>query len=263
LRLLPVERPALRPRAAPSRLLPLDALRAEFQTGGVQVIFLAASRLPMTSVTCMLPAEEQARAQRLLAPAVRRGFVAGRWLVRSVLAALTGVEPQSLALRVGKHGKLFLTGHERIAPSFNLSHSGDLVALALVRERRVGIDIEAERPLTDETLLARRILGPRERERFDTLPEAARASALLVAWTRKEAVLKAAGTGVSGSLRSIEVMLPDAIAASGDAAVVHSADPPARWSVRALSMPPGFQGALAVEGEPRRPVIWQAVPTQR
>lgn len=201
----------------------------------------------------MLTADEESRARRLIAPPVRRGFILGRWLVRSVLGAVIGVEPRSLELRAGPHGKLFLAGHERLGPCFNLSHSGDLAALALIRDRRVGIDIEAERPLTDRALLARRILGRRERERFEALPERARGGALLAAWTHKEAVLKAVGTGISGNLRAIEV-LTDA----DDHAVVYDAE---TWSVCPLSMPSGYYGAIAVEGEARRLTIWQALPS--
>jgi 4'-phosphopantetheinyl transferase len=185
---------------------------------------------------------------------VRRGFIAGRWLLRSVLAALTGAEPRSLELQAGRHGKLFLAGHERDVPCFNLSHSGALVGVALVRDRRVGIDIEAERPLADSALLARRILGPRERARFEALPERAREAALLAAWTRKEAVLKALGTGIAGNLRSIDVL-----ADAGDCAVVHDAEPRATWSLCPLSMPRGYQGAVAVEGEARGLMTWQAL----
>ena len=253
MRLLRVAQPVLQPRAEPSQL-PMAAIRTEFEAGAVQVIFLALTGLPGTAPRGLLTADEEARARRLVAAPVRRGFIGGRWLVRSVLAALTGAEPRSLELQAGAHGKLFLAGHERDGPCFNLSHSGGLAAMALLRDLRVGIDIEAKRPLTDTTLLARRILGPRERERFDALPESAREAALLAAWTSKEAVLKAVGTGISGSLRSIE-MLADA----GDHAVVHDAEPQAIWSLCKLSMPSGYQGAVAVEGEARRLVIWQAL----
>ena len=253
LRLLRVARPALRPRAEPSEPLPMAAIRTEFEAGAVQVIFLALSGLP-AAARGLLTAEEEARARRLVAAPVRRGFIGGRWLVRSVLAALTGAEPRSLELQAGAHGKLFLAGHERDGPCFNLSHSGGLAAMALVRDRRVGIDIEAKRPLTDSVLMARRILGPRERARFEALPESARENALLAAWTRKEAVLKALGTGIAGSLRSIEM-----VADAGDHAVVHDAEPLMTWSLSALSMPPGYQGAVAVEGEARRLITWQAL----
>jgi len=258
LRLLATARPALRPRVDPSRTLPLEAIRAEFDAGVAQLIFLALSALPAPPEG-LLSADEEERARRLVAPAVKRGFVAGRWLLRSVLAALTGLEPRALELEAGAHGKLFLTGHDRLAPGFNLSHSGDLAALVLLRARHVGIDIEAERALTDPVLLARRILGQRERVWFDGLSAGARDAALLAAWTRKEAVLKAVGTGVSGNLRSIEV-LPDASADAGDHAVVHGADPSATWTVRTLSMPPGYHGAISIEGESPRLLAWQAIP---
>jgi len=249
--------PALPPRLEFSQTQPLEAIRAGFEAGTVQMVFLTLSDLPAAVPEGILTEEEAARARRLVAAPVRRGFMAGRWLLRSMLAALVGGEPRSLELQAGKHGKLFLVGHERLAVSFNLSHSGDLVAVALVRARRIGVDIEAERPLTDTALLARRILGPRERASFDALPEIVRGVALLAAWTRKEAVLKAIGMGISGGLASIEV-LPGGDA--GDYVASDTAEASVRWSVRMLSMPARFQGALAIEGEAPRLMTWQAVP---
>ena len=153
--MLRVTRPSLRPRAEPSRLLPMTAIRTEFDAGAVQVIFLALGGFPAAGPAGILTAVEEARGRRLVSPAVKRGFVAGRWLVRSALAALTALEPHALEIQAGAHGKLFLAGHERLGPCFNLSHSRDLAAVALVRDRRVGIDIEAERPLTDGAPAAR------------------------------------------------------------------------------------------------------------
>jgi 4'-phosphopantetheinyl transferase len=233
---------------------PLNAIEAAFEAGAMQVVFLALSGVEDRLMERILTTDEAERARRLVAPPVRRGFVGGRYLIRSVLAVLAAVEPRSLELEAGPHGKLFLVGHEELAVSFNLSHSGDLVALALVRGRRLGIDIEAERPLTDAALLARRILGPRERALFDAVPETERGAALLAAWTRKEAVLKAIGTGISGGLTSIEVLADiDGYAAR------YTGEPSARWSVRALSMAPGFHGAIAIEGQAPSLLSWQAV----
>lgn len=250
MRLLPVAAPTLKPHGPSPRSRPLQAIAAEFDAGAAQVVFLALRDIPDALAERIMTADEAERARRLAAAPVRRGFIGGRWLLRSVLEALVGVAARSLDIRTGPHGKLFLAGHERLSVSFNLSHSGTLAALALVRARRVGIDIEAERRLTDAALLARRILGPRERERFEALPEGARAGALLTAWTRKEAVLKADGTGISGGLTSVEVVAD---------AVLWSGTTPASWSVQTLSMPPGFHGAIAIEGEMPRLVTWQAV----
>ena len=46
---------------------------------------------------------------------------------------------------------------------------------------------------------------------------------------------------------------------AGDHAVVHEAEPQATWSLCPLAMPAGYQGAVAVEGEVRRVISWQAV----
>ncbi len=76
------------------------------------------------------------------------------------------------------------------------------------------------------------------------MPADARLPALIAAWARKEAVLKALGTGISGSPSSVEVALDPKL--EGDFIAVASGAVPDRWSVRVLAMPPGFQGALAL-----------------
>src|SRR6185295_15890681 len=80
---------------------------------------------------------------------------------------------------------------------FNLSHGGDLALIALARGRELGVDIEPLRALSDEARLARRVLSPREADAFAALPPDERAAALLRCWTRKEALLKANGCGIT------------------------------------------------------------------
>ncbi len=246
-----VPQPILRPHVEQLHLRPPAAIVDAFNAGAAQIVFLPLSIFDEALAEPILASDELERARRLVAPVVRRGFVGGRFLLRSVLAALADAESFSLELQAGFHGKPSLVGHERLSASFNLSHSGDLVALALIRARRVGIDIEADRALTDAALLARRILSRSERARFESLPENARGSALLAAWTRKEAVLKAIGTGVSGGLNTVEVLAD---------CVVTADETPAIWSVRTLPMPTGFFGAIALEGDPAPIETWQAVP---
>ncbi|MGH7123465.1 MAG: 4'-phosphopantetheinyl transferase family protein, partial [Stellaceae bacterium] len=106
------------------------------------------------------------------------------------------------------------------------------------------------RAVPDALNLVNRFFAPREAHAFQRLAEAERSPAFLRAWTRKEAVLKAMGTGISGDLSSVEV-LTDTVVSTSDASTT--------WSVRTLSMPQGFHGAVANEGEALRVVTWQAV----
>lgn len=103
-------------------------------------------------------------------------------------------------------GKPFLPG----GPSFNISHSGKLVVLAVTRQGNVGIDIEQKRAVVIE-------------EFSNFLPELAslngRSDAEAInlffdCWTQKEAVLKGCGGGLSVPLAEV-VLAPDGAWALG------------------------------------------------
>ena len=88
---------------------------------------------------------------------------------------------------------------------FSLSRTGDTAAVAVSRDRPVGLDIEALGPVDPTTL--RRSLAPGERSALEALPEAERTHAFFRAWTRREAYLKARGTGLRSDPRGCEVTL--------------------------------------------------------
>jgi len=264
LRVVPTAKPELRARGEGASTLGLEAIREGFEAGAVQAVFLGLPDVAPTSPSPerTLSQDEREYAARIVNPNVAASFIAGRWLLRSVLSALVGLAPAAIRLHKDERGKPSVLGASASAPSFNISHSGGLVALVLAPKRRVGIDVEAQRPLVDAVRLAQRILTTREAAGFQALPESAREDALLTAWTRKEAVLKAIGTGIAGSPESIDV-LGGSDDAPDQLVVVSPDDPLTRWSLRALAMPAGFYGALAIEGAIGRLLTWQAVPTRR
>ena len=70
---------------------------------------------------------------------------------------------------------------------FSLTHSGDVVAVA-VSKQTVGVDIE---PLSNKkTATMLKVLTPREKEEYFQLPEDERDRFLVEKWTRKESVFK-------------------------------------------------------------------------
>lgn len=130
---------------------------------------------------------------------------------------------------------------------FNLPHSGDQALYAVTRHRSVGVDLEQHRPDLDIAAVARGALPPQELTVWLALPAQARRHALLACWTRKEACLKAMGTGLSLPPEQITVSLapgepPAVISVRG------SVQEAARWTVRDLSLGPGYAAALCVEG---------------
>jgi 4'-phosphopantetheinyl transferase len=96
-------------------------------------------------------------------------------------------------------------------------------------------------------LMASRFFSLRENAILRELPPAQRMIAFYHAWTRKEAILKAYGEGISEVLDSVEVTLaPDEAAEL--LGIRGSEEEAARWSLAALDAPHKFAAALAVEG---------------
>ncbi len=137
-------------------------LRLGLDAGAAQVVFLATRDLAGEAMEGALSEDERARWKRFTNPAAAHRFLAGRWLLRSVLAAVIEVALAEVRLQYGEHGKPALAEPPAAGLAFNLSHSGDLAAAALTRKGRVGIDIETLRPLSDAARLARRIMTASE-----------------------------------------------------------------------------------------------------
>jgi 4'-phosphopantetheinyl transferase len=99
------------------------------------------------------------------------------------------------------------------------------------------------------TGLAARVLSARELVIWQALPDtAARETAFLRAWTRKEAYAKATGQGLFDTLTCIEVAL-DAVAPKSSLTLRSSTkegEITRHWVLHDLSAPDGFAAALAV-----------------
>jgi len=163
---------------------------------------------------------EHARAARFRDPLAGARWLAAHHLVRVLLAERLGGAPTELEFSEGPHGKPAVAGIE-----FNLAHSGGL-ALVAIAGRPVGVDIEAPRRFVRPAGVARR-LGLV----WDALPAGDRDGALLRAWTRTEALVKATGDGASAGLAGAEERLA-----------------PAGWAVADLDLGGVAVGAVAARG---------------
>lgn len=159
-----------------------------------------------------LSAAEQARAAAFRVDLARQTFVLGRSILRQGLALATGIPPAQIALSVEPMGR-------PVAPEtgwhFSITHSGPWVAVAFCRGV-IGCDLETGGNLrrTDLTGLARQVFCPQEIDRLAALADhpAEQRAFFLSVWRRKEAVLKAAGSGFSGNPRGFCVTTASGLA---------------------------------------------------
>lgn len=194
-----------------------------------------------------LAADEQLRAGRFHFRRDRDSFVVARGVLRSLLARYLDALPADIRFAYSPYGKPALDwpGSEL---RFNLSHSHQLALVAVAQGRDLGVDLEHRVPERATMAVARQCFGDDELAALASLPAEQWAEGFYNGWTRKEALIKARGEGLSLPLTQIAVsLLP-----GEPARLLRSTDPAdlRRWSLHALDPGPGYAAALAVEGQP-------------
>jgi 4'-phosphopantetheinyl transferase len=171
---------------------------------GEMQVFAFALDLPSTRVTKLerlLSADEAERAARFRQPRDCRRYVVHRALARLILGASIGERPRQLRFQYSEYGKPMLppgSGAESVR--FNLSRSQEVGMVALQLEVDLGIDVEQVRPFPPALDIAARFFTPEEHARLCSLPVAELDAAFFSYWTRKEAIVKALGLGLSHPL---------------------------------------------------------------
>jgi len=193
-----------------------------------------------------LDRDERDRADAFMFPADRHRYQVAHLMLRQVLASYTGTAPGALVLgreacpHCGAAGKPVLLpppGPPPAAgpvPSFSLTHSGDVVAVA-VAGRPVGVDTEHDAASCVCPLAG--TLHPADAAWLDGLAEPDRHQAIIACWVRAEAVLKCTGQGIGHGLGSFPVGPTRAADLSVNGC-----------TVRQVAAPPGYQAAVAVAG---------------
>lgn len=189
------------------------ALRSGAAPSGLSVWALRPSDAP--HFEALLSDAELARAARFRFEIDRQRHIVGVGALRAFLATALGRDPRALRFTQGEHGKPQLDGADALAANgtleANVAHSGAWVLVALCERGEIGVDVEAHREVDVEEL-AREVYTASEQSALHELAgDAERArSAFFRTWARKEAALKAWGTGLSLAARTVEVGLDEA-----------------------------------------------------
>lgn len=92
---------------------------------------------------------------------------------------------------------------------FSVSHSGERVLFAVMRQVPVGVDVERVTPYIQADEMVHIVFNDEERIKWNTLPQERKKTGFCVYWTRKEAILKATGNGLVVPLTDLHVSAPD------------------------------------------------------
>jgi 4'-phosphopantetheinyl transferase len=198
----------------------------------------------MAALAASLSPAERRKAARFQSLQLRQRWTASRGALRYVLAKYASEEPSAVQFAVGPNDKPELCPPVRHI-SFNLSHTGGLAFVAVAAGERIGIDAEIVRSDIEIENLSRRFFTPAEADEILALPNESQLAAFFRCWTRKEAILKALGSGLSASLDRFQVSLR-----ADEPARLLSMDgePCDRWTLVDVGEQ-GVAAALAKEGQ--------------
>ena len=139
-------------------------------------------------------------------------------LLREVLSRYTHGAPAQLQFTRGVNGKPALAAPPA-ALEFNLSDSGDWLAMVVSGGAPVGIDLEYCDPGRDVLKLARRCFSAAELADLQACTIAGRSARFYDYWTLKEAHIKAAGGSLGRELEATVFALEYPVQAAGDTAI--------------------------------------------
>jgi 4'-phosphopantetheinyl transferase len=197
----------------------------------------------------ILSHDELAKADRFRFERDRLRCAARRAALRKILAGYLETSPETLTFRYGPQGKPELSGpFAQSGYRFNLSFSGKL-ALCAVARCPLGLDLERERMVENAALVAKHYFTVGEIAVQNAAEDANRV--FLRHWTRKEALIKATGSGLAVPLNTFDVSqspghdawqvtLPDA---SGEVTT---------WWLQDLLAPSGWLAAIATAHRPEK-----------
>ena len=127
----------------------------------------------------------------------KNSILLSQGFAKEKISEMFSVDKKDIIFSVTNLGKPFCKSHPEIY--FSLSHSEDFLAL-VISDKEVGIDIEKIREPKDNLL--RRVCSENEIKKIYSSenPDIA----FTEIWTKKEAYLKALGTGIDRELTSID-----------------------------------------------------------
>lgn len=214
---------------------------------------LQTSRIP--TLKTFLSPDEAERSNRFVFQLDRDRFIVARAALKAIIELYTGSPAAQLRFSYGPHGKPSLEakpGHNALR--FNLSHSSGFALIAITRDREVGIDLETIRVGFDWKSVAEQLFAPREIATISAHRGEGQIRTFFALWTRKEALAKAQGVGLSLPLKRLDLTEES----PGEPILVTADDVSGRsalWRVYDLDVGRDMVAAVAVE-DGRRIVRW-------
>jgi 4'-phosphopantetheinyl transferase len=220
--------------------------------------------LPIKSIKAitlsrLLTVDEVIRAQRFHFQRDYNCYVVARGILRILLGAYNHIPPEHIRFQYSAHGRPSLILEQNAAMlDFNISHSHEMALMAFTRGPLavVGVDLEYVRPDIAHEQIAEHFFSTQEVTSLRALPTRLQSIAFFNCWTRKEALIKASGEGLSKSLDQFSMSLTP----GEDAKLLSVLGQPeelSKWFVQDLQPGAGYTAAIVARNPVEKIYKWE------
>ena len=171
-------------------------------------------------------------------------FIYRRCVLRCLIGHYLGYKAESLLFELNPFGKPALRSPYAPGFEFSISQTDGLAVLAFAWDCRVGVDVEKLASDVDIHGVGQAVFSDQEQADVNASTHDA-SSAFFTVWTRKEALLKAVGTGLSGQPGDY-ITQDEAQHGRNQWRASHKGVPLPGWTFLDLELAPGVKCALAV-----------------
>jgi 4'-phosphopantetheinyl transferase len=194
----------------------------------------------------VLSPDERTRASRFHFAADRDRFIAGRGILRALLARYLRQDAATIQFSYGRFGKPEIAGADvHRALYFNVSHSDTLAVYAVTAACPIGVDVERVHEIPEMDAIGSLVFSSAEAGRLAALPPDQRFEEFFACWAATEARLKATGDGIGNHLGTRRPEPP-----------LHGSLP-SEWRLHRLWPAAGYVGALAYRHDAARVSLWR------
>lgn len=211
-------------------------------------VLLEVIEIQTENLTCFLSTDELARAERFHFEKDRNRYISSRGILRKILSAYQGERPEQLHFEYTYYGKpVLVVEPKHNALNFNLSHTDGMVLYAITCGRNVGIDIERIRNDLSFKQVAHGFFSQEEIRALEKIKEDQQKELFFQFWTRKEAMAKASGEGISFPMEQLDVSIQSGGAWS-PVQISSDKKQAQNWFGKDLFPCPGYAASIVVEG---------------
>lgn len=153
-----------------------------------------------------VPQFEFAAAKNYSSTADASAFLTTRFYLRKILSTFLNVDPITIKLSYSKMGKPYLPESD---VHFNISHSNGVFAIGVALGTEIGVDVEYLRREIDISKMQGVLFTQDEQKIIANCNQELTKQLFIDLWTRKEAILKAYGSGLSQPMNEFSLLEND------------------------------------------------------